>query len=75
MVIAVSKGEGADVDPADLLDEHGVPERGGVIRCVDPKPGSARVPVLDQARVVELSGRGDVTGVGVDEERAHGPRG
>ena len=73
MVVGVAKDERADEDPVRPLAHDRVPHRRGVEVAAHAVPRPRRVVALGRdAGVDQLPMRGDLTGVGVDEEESHG---
>ena len=72
-MVGVANAQGADVHARDRLAHHRVPQGGRVARALDREPGprAARPLAGDQPGLDELAQGGDLTRVGVDEERRH----
>ncbi len=87
MVCLMTNSESADVHltsslsrapgtALDSLTQHGVPERRGVARSLDPMPRQLRRGTFDaHTRRDELLQGGYLTGVRFDEEHTHARRG
>ena len=72
MVVGVANAQGADEDALRLLAHHRVPQGARVAVPAHRVPGTRRrVRRRRHAGLDQPRQRGDLTGRGVDEERAH----
>ena len=71
-MVGVANAQGTDVLVTDRLPHHRVPERGRIARSLDREPRQRGAMAGGyQPRFIELAKGGDLTRVGVDEERGH----
>ena len=68
----MANSESADEDAPFTLAQHRVPHGGRVVAALDAQPRTRRqLRFARDARLDQLPTRGDLTGVGVDEEDGH----